>query len=318
MVVWRVRSFSGGVERFFRESRRQALSSTAVPLKMNGQELLRSNLALIERLVRFVCQRAQVVGLEVEDFASTVKLALIEDDYSVLRAWEGRSSLATYLTVVIQRLLADERFRTLGRWRPSSEAKRMGESGVLLDLLIRRDGRTLADAIPIVLAADSSLTAGDIEAMATRLPIRAARMRLVELKPVIAETAAAPDSTESAVSQREVRRLSERTSTIAGEVIASLPVRDRMLLRLRFGSMMSIADAARILNMPQRPLYRRLEQILAALRESLLEADIDASSAEELIGSAFASLDFGLNDAEKDAPLPVSREEGEGQRGVIS
>jgi len=285
---------------------------------MNGQELLRSNLALIERLVRFVCQRAQVVGLEVEDFASTVKLALIEDDYSVLRAWEGRSSLATYLTVVIQRLLADERFRTLGRWRPSSEAKRMGESGVLLDLLIRRDGRTLADAIPIVLAADSSLTAGDIEAMATRLPIRAARMRLVELKPVIAETAAAPDSTESAVSQREVRRLSERTSTIAGEVIASLPVRDRMLLRLRFGSMMSIADAARILNMPQRPLYRRLEQILAALRESLLEADIDASSAEELIGSAFASLDFGLNDAEKDAPLPVSREEGEGQRGVIS
>jgi len=85
---------------------------------MDCQELLRSNLALVERLVRFVCQRAQVVGADVDDFASTVKLALIENDYSVLRAWEGRSSLATYLTVIIQRMLADERFRTLGRCVP--------------------------------------------------------------------------------------------------------------------------------------------------------------------------------------------------------
>ncbi len=283
---------------------------------MNSQELLRSNLALVERLVRFVCQRARVVGADVDDFASTVKLALIENDYSVLRAWEGRSSLATYLTVIIQRMLADERFRTLGRWRPSSEAKRMGEAGILLEMLIRRDERTLAEAVPMVRAVDDTLTAGGIEAMAARLPIRPSRMRLVEMDPVTVENVAGRDDADAAVAQGEVQQLSQRTSSVISEVIGSLPIRDRMLLRLRFVSMLSLADAARILHVPQRPLYRRLEQILAVLRRSLVDANVGAGSAEELIGSAFASLDFGLTDRENDISVPVSRKEGAEPRGA--
>src|ERR1043165_8030166 len=133
----------------------------ATPSAMDCQELLRSTLPFVERLARFVCRNAHVVGADVEDFASTVKLALIEDDYSILRAWEGRSSLATYLTVIMQRLLANERFRTLGRWRPSAEATRLGDAAVQLEMLLVRDERTLADAIPIVRALDATLTAGD-------------------------------------------------------------------------------------------------------------------------------------------------------------
>jgi RNA polymerase sigma factor (sigma-70 family) len=270
----------------------------------------------VERLVRFVCQRARVVGADVDDFASAVKLALIENDYLVLRAWEGRSSLATYLTVIIQRMLADERFRTLGRWRPSSEAKRMGEAGILLEMLLRRDERTLAEAVPIVREVDDSLTAGDIETLAARLPIRPSRMRLVEMHPVIVENVAGGDEADAAVAQGEVKRLSQHTSSVISEVIGALPIRDRMLLRLRFVSMMSMADAARILRVPQRPLYRRLEQILAVLRRSLVVANIGAGSAEELIGSAFAALDFGLSDRENDARVPVSRKEGTELRGA--
>jgi len=285
---------------------------------MDCQELLRSNLALVERLVRFVCQRAQVVGADVDDFASTVKLALIENDYSVLRAWEGRSSLATYLTVIIQRMLADERFRTLGRWRPSSEAKRMGESGILLEMLIRRDERTLAEAVPMVRAIDDTLTAGDVEAMAARLPIRQSRIRLVELSPAVAEKAADQNEADARVAEEETRRLSRQTSSVISSLIASLAIRDRMLLRLRFVSMMSIADVALILQVPQRPLYRRLEQILASFRRSLLEENVDAGSAEELIGSVFASLDFGLTDQENDAGVAVSQREGPERRGAHS
>jgi len=285
---------------------------------MDCQELLRSNLALVERLVRFVCQRAQVVGADVDDFASTVKLALIENDYSVLRAWEGRSSLATYLTVIIQRMLADERFRTLGRWRPSSEAKRMGEAGILLEMLIRRDERTLTEAVPMVRAIDDTLTAGDVEAMAARLPIRQSRIRLVELSPAVAEKVADQNEADSRVAEEETRRLSRHTSSVISSLIASLAIRDRMLLRLRFVSMMSIADVARILQVPQRPLYRRLEQILVSFRRSLLEKNVDAGSAEELIGSVFASLDFGLTDQENDAGVAVSQREGPERRGAHS
>ena len=63
---------------------------------------------------------------------------------------------------------------------------------------------------------------------------------------------------------------------------------------------MSIADIARILHMPQRPMYRRLEQILTMLRHRLSAAGIDARAAEDVIGSAIASLDFGLADGKSD------------------
>src|SRR5947208_3040379 len=41
---------------------------------------------------------------DVEDFASWVKLRLIDGDYAVIRKFQGRCSPATYLTVVIRRL----------------------------------------------------------------------------------------------------------------------------------------------------------------------------------------------------------------------
>jgi RNA polymerase sigma factor (sigma-70 family) len=272
---------------------------------MDGQELLRSNLALVERLVRFVCRNAQVVGADVDDFASTVKLALIEDDYAVLRAWEGRSSIATYLTVVIQRLLADERFREHGRWRPSAEAKRIGDAGILLESLLRRDERSLAEAIPMVLAVHPTLTDVDVRAMAARLPERVQRPQLVEIR----DDVPARDDAERRMLDDETRRSSEEASRVVRDAVASLPIKDRMLLRLRFAMGMSIADAARILQLPQRPLYRRLEQILAMLRDALRASGIDAGSAAELIGSTAAALDFGLAGVENGTSPPVHQGE---------
>jgi RNA polymerase sigma factor (sigma-70 family) len=285
---------------------------------MDCQELLHSNLALVERLVRFVCQRARVVGADVDDFASTVKLALIENDYAVLRAWEGRSSLATYFTVIIHRLLADERIRDLGRWRPSAEAKRLGEAAILLEMLIRRDERTLSNAIPMVRALDDTLTDSDIEAMAARLPQRAPRARLVEIKAIETDDIAGGDAADSGAIEGELRQISERTSHVVRRAIAALSTKDRMLLRLRFVSGMSIADTARILQLPQRPLYRRLEQILHILREALSASGVDAGSAEDLIGSAVAALDFGLQYAENAPFVPDQYMEGPEQRGGLS
>ncbi|HWS73399.1 MAG TPA: hypothetical protein VN605_14900, partial [Thermoanaerobaculia bacterium] len=107
---------------------------------------------------------------------------------------------------------------------------------------------------------------------------------------------------DSAANEHEVRQLSRHTSAVLRHAVASLTLRERMLLRLHFVSLMSIADIARILKVPQRPLYRRLQQILQLLRGRLSAAGIDARAAEELIGSAIATLDFGLADGKTDMP----------------
>ena len=132
---------------------------------MNPSNVLQSNLALIEGIAMRVCRRAHVRDADADDFIASVKLALIEDDYAILRKYEGRSSLATYLTIVIERLMSDERMRTRGRWHPSAEAVRLGPAALLLEAIVRRDRRTIDDALPALRALDPAITRENAEAM---------------------------------------------------------------------------------------------------------------------------------------------------------
>jgi hypothetical protein len=56
-----------------------------------SRDLFESNLPLIERLLAAVCRRNAFPAAEGEEFASWAKLRLIDDDYAVLRKFEGRS-----------------------------------------------------------------------------------------------------------------------------------------------------------------------------------------------------------------------------------
>ena len=264
--------------------------------KMHPRELLEANLSLVERVIARVCMKARLNGADAEDFASTAHLHLIENDYAVLRQHDPSSSLAGYLAVVLQRLLCDERNRTLGRWRSSAEAKRMGEAGVLLETLLLRDQRPMQEVVPIVSARARNLTVRDIEEMAARLPERPARMRPAELDDATIASAPSPEQADARVVENERRQLAHRTQEALRDAIAALPLEDRMIVKLRFGSAMSVADVARILQLPQRPLYRRIDLLLDRLREALAHAGIDERTATDLIGSATDDLDLGLAD----------------------
>src|SRR5436305_941804 len=113
---------------------------------MEAQALFGSSLPLVERIAGDLCRRAGIYGADAEDFASAAKLALVEGDYAVLRTFEGRSSLATYLTVVFSRLLADQQMRAFGRFRPSAEAARLGPAAGRVEALLARLRAALAAA----------------------------------------------------------------------------------------------------------------------------------------------------------------------------
>ncbi len=262
---------------------------------MHTKELFEANLSLVERVISRVCLKAHLSGADAEDFGSTARLHLMENDYHVLRLHDPDSSLPAYLAVVLQRHLSDQRNRDLGRWRPSAEARRMGDTGVLLETLLLRDQRPLREVVPIVAAA-GRLPPRDVEAMAARLPERSPRTRTAEIDEVMEATLAAEGDTASRVVERERRQLAEKTGNVLGTAIAALPLEDRMIVKLRFGSAMSIADIARILRLPQRPLYRRIESMLAGLRRALTNAGIDGAAALELIGCMTTNLDLGLTE----------------------
>ncbi|HXA16925.1 MAG TPA: hypothetical protein VN380_08040 [Thermoanaerobaculia bacterium] len=154
---------------------------------MDPREILEANLDVIDGSVAAACRRARRYGPDAEDFAASVHLAFIENDYAVLRRYQGRSAFSTYLTVVIERLMDDDRNRTMGRWRPSAEAMRLGPAALLLESLVRRDGRSLEEALPFVETVDPSLTREQIQTMLEQIPARSARARITHLDDVASE-----------------------------------------------------------------------------------------------------------------------------------
>lgn len=277
----------------FRNDAEPHILTCGNPHNMDVPELFRANLAVVDRAIERVCRRSGLHGADADDFASDAKLALIENDYAILRQYRGESSLATFLTVIIQNLYYDRRVQMHGRWRPSAEAKRLGDAAVVLERLVLRDGRSLEEALPIAGIAREEATA-----MLAKLPQRPARARVVELEDD-ADVWPSAERADERVLTAEARRLSSQTSRVVRDTLARLPLEDRALVRFRFGSGMTIAAISRILRLPQRPLYRRIEAVLDRLRSALTDAGLDASAVADAVDVAAEEMDFGLSESKE-------------------
>lgn len=276
---------------------------------MNPRELFLSNLGTIERVIAIVCRRGGLFGMDAEDFASEAKLALIEDDYAILQKYEGRSSLDTFLTVVVQRLLADARMRAKGRWHASNEAQRLGPVAVRLETLVRRDGRSLDEALQHLRDEHPGVTREELAALLDRLPARTGRPR-----PVAVDTVgpiAGGESADARALASDRKRIADVVGSALREQMRDLTSEERMLIRMRFGADMSIADISRMTRLPQRPLYRRLEALLARLRNTLTSAGVSRETLAGLVGyDDAAAMNLGLENGKSgDSRQSIQRSE---------
>ncbi|HEX7153604.1 MAG TPA: sigma-70 family RNA polymerase sigma factor [Thermoanaerobaculia bacterium] len=268
---------------------------------MSARARFEANLDVIDRAIARVCREGNLRGADADDFASTVKVALLSNDCAIVEKFEERSSFATYITIVIRRMRAGLR-RADGRWNPSADARRGGEAAVLLERLLWRDRREREEALSIAAAEHPQLTRAQLEAIADGLAERAPQPRLVALDAEY-ELAATTVADERAVAS-EIRQRSAYTSSVMREAMETLSAEDRVILELRFALNRPIADIARALGLEQRPLYRRIETLLGRLRQALRKAGVDASSVSDLIGAAETELDFGLADGKSGEAHP--------------
>jgi RNA polymerase sigma factor for flagellar operon FliA len=271
---------------------------------MHPRELFDANLLVIERVVAHVCRNARLQGADAEDFASAARLRLLEHDCGVLARYEGRSSLAGYLTIVVRRFLIDYK-RTQGqRWFASAEAQRRGAAAVLLEQLLRRDGRTLDEAIAVAGMRFPDVTAAALEALAAQLPDRPPTPRLVAMEEEEVQPLPSRAAADEIVGALDIRDRSRDASRAVRAALAGLTPEDRVIIRLRYGKEMSIADIARALGVAQRPLYRRVEALMAGLRRTLEDQGLRAGDVADLAAGAGESLDFGLANGKTDAAHP--------------
>lgn len=223
---------------------------------------------LLCNVIASVARTSGLPAQDAEDFAQHVHLHLMERRYAALTAFGGRSSLRTYLTVVVRRILLDWRNHRFGKWRPSRQAKRLGPVAVLLDRLMSRDGHRSEEAVAMLKGRPSCTQSQPLRDLASRLP----RRRRVQT--VVPETfeglAAAFEDPVEAAQATEARRLAMRRLRRA---CRQLSEDDRRLLALRYHRGLSIRDIAGGLGLPDKPLYRRMERIVASLRRAMAAVD---------------------------------------------
>ncbi|MEZ5331862.1 MAG: sigma-70 family RNA polymerase sigma factor [Thermoanaerobaculia bacterium] len=280
----------------------------------NAESIYRAHEARIETAIAFACRRLALRDAEVDELASLVKLRLIEDDYRILRAFEGRSSVGTYLTTVVLNLARDYRIRKWGRWRPSAAAKRLGTVGIQLDTLLHRDGYSLREATEILrtnLSVDLAPT--EIADLAAQLPVRGKRW--FEGEEVLAGMAGGERADDGLVETEREETL-RRAGAVLQEALEDLVPEDRLILKLRFLEGATVASIARSFRVEQRPLYTRIYNALGRLRATLEAAGFDGGVVMQVTGwgDDVLRLDFGEGgeeeSVERAGPGPSQGNEG--------
>jgi RNA polymerase sigma factor for flagellar operon FliA len=225
-------------------------------------------LPVVRNIVAFLARRYYLSAADLEDFTSDVFVKLIEDDYAVLRKFRRSSSMRTYLSVTIARLLIDRTNKEWGRWRPSAEARRRGPIAVRLEKLVVRDGYSCEEACEILITNhEVPLSRTQLEALLERLPGR--RGRKFEPIEAIDELPATSMLPDAALLRDEHRTTAARLTRALAAVMRTLPAQDRVILKMRFEDGLTIASIAAALRLETKRLYGRLERLLARLRLEL-------------------------------------------------
>ncbi|HEY0782353.1 MAG TPA: sigma-70 family RNA polymerase sigma factor [Thermoanaerobaculia bacterium] len=246
-----------------------------------ADEIFRDNLELIEKVVQFVCRRYHLRPQEAEDFRSAVFVKLLEDDHAVIRKFQGKSSLKSYLQVVVIRLLQDHRNQQWGRWRPCAEAERQGPLAERLDELTGRDGHTFDEACQVLWTnCRVTATRDELWAIWELLPPRSQRqVKGEEALTSLPASDPLPDELLLAAERGQRRRA---VFAALQRAIAALPAEDRLILELHVRGI-KIVTIARQLGLEQMPLYRRLDGIKKALRQHLESEGFDRDAIEDLL-----------------------------------
>src|SRR5438067_8723221 len=99
------------------------------------EQIFVAELPTIRALVSTLTRRHRLSPADAEDFLSEVQVRIISNDYAVLRKFDSRCKLRTFLDTVIRRMFLDYRNAQWGRWRLSARSRRHGELAVQLERL---------------------------------------------------------------------------------------------------------------------------------------------------------------------------------------
>lgn len=244
-------------------------------------QLFESNFGVVKQMAYAFSRRSRLSDTDTDEFYGRVVLKLIENDYFVLRQFEGNSSLKAYLATVVRNALADYTAHMWGKWRPSAEALRQGTVGVLLDRLTSRDGLSFDEAAEQLITnhrvTESHQT---LYEMWSQLPLRYPRRHTSndEFPEVVSDE---PRQDELMLRREEAASASAAIT----KTLAAWPSQDRLIVLLRFVHGLQVATIAKRLALDPVSLYPRCKRLFRQLASALELHGVSAGRVHALIES---------------------------------
>ncbi len=261
---------------------------------MDVRAFYQANLDLIQNLISITSKRRMLNEEDAADFGSYTHMKIMDNDFRILRGFKGNSQLKTYLTIVIQRLFQDYRNHRWGKWRLSAEATRLGEPASLLETLVTRDKLNFEQAYQVITTNHRfDITRDQLAELAAKLPVRIARkpvpLDIIDYEPT--------ENTDVDISfkTQEWQALKEKTETALGQVLDEMEPGDRRIVKMYYLEGVKVVQIARVLQMDQKPLYKKLKRLLKKLRQRLESMGVRKEHVAEVIGKTYGSISLKLS-----------------------
>jgi RNA polymerase sigma factor (sigma-70 family) len=248
---------------------------------MTPEQLFLDNLAYIEKVVARTCHQCHLRTEEAEDFLGEVRLKIMADEYAVLRQFQGKSSLKSYLAIVIKNQMRDFQNRLWGKWRHSEMAKRLGPVALHLDRLLYRDRYTFDQAVQILRTNHKvEMSWQELNQIAAKLPARPPRHwegeEVLELLP------STDDRPDASTNEREKKARRVRVLDALHKSLKTLPAEDQVILRMLLWNRFTVKQISQVLKLEQMPLYKRIQKAKEHLRREMERQGIRKEDIEDL------------------------------------
>jgi len=269
----------------------RALWNPAVP-----PDLFTQHFDTIDSALAHACRVHRLAPDAADEFRSWARMRLLDNDQAILRKFQERSTLRTFLITVVQRLYLDWRNAEWGKWRPTAEARRLGLVAIELERLVLRDQLAYSEAVSTLMSRGVA-TADECETVWVQLPRRPRRKRVDEEDmATLPSNSSASELVDSEEARAEVTALCDGLT----RALAALPDGDRTILQLRYWSGQTVARIAALTGENQKALYRRFDRLAADLRRRLEDDGLSARALDVLAER------LGGIGGDDDSPGPVA------------
>jgi RNA polymerase sigma factor for flagellar operon FliA len=236
----------------------------------------------IQKVAEITCRRNGVWGDDAEDFVAMAMMKVVDNDFAVLRQYERRAGLKTYLATVVTRRFYGWARERWGRWRHSARAEQLGQAAKDLEGLVYRDGYGVREAVQALQVRGCTLSERELLRLFDELPVRTPHHGKWAPEPVDGLEDGTP--ADARVIAFEDKQRCDAVMELLLGALSGLDPEDRVLVLGRFGEGRKVADIARALQREQMPLYRRSERLRNEIRVLLEASGVSRDDVRECLG----------------------------------